>query len=119
MLALGMLFALSACADDPNTQNFVGTWEIVSLQSAERPDMDPAETVAVLEDAGMTIKLVLNKDKTAQLDSMGKILTGTWKINSPQSITITLEGSEGVEGTYANDQLTVQKAGDKMVFERE
>ena len=56
----------------------------------------------------------LNEDGTLTVSVMGEESVGTWKLDG-EKLTLTLDG-ETMEGTYQNDEITVEMDGDTMVL---
>lgn len=106
-LACAVCFGLASCASAPEdfTPNFVGTWELSSIEGEEGGMT--ADEFAMLKEMGITASLDLLEDGTYTLDLFGDQRSGTWEATAADAASIALE----------DGQLAVTLSGDNLIFE--
>lgn len=110
--ALALCFALVGCGADKS--NYTGEWNL-AYGSDENLD---ADSIALMDSLGLTVKLTLNDDGSGTLDLFGETMQAKWEASSNTEGKIALEGSEA-KMTLANGELTITDGtGATMTFKR-
>ena len=110
--ALALCFALVGCGADKS--NYTGEWNL-AYGSDENLD---ADSIALMDSLGLTVKLTLNDDGSGTLDLFGETMQAKWEASSNTEGKIALEGSEA-KMTLANGELTItDSTGATMTFKR-
>jgi hypothetical protein len=117
-----LCLALAGCAGgvggsggkDPS-KNYVGDWKLVGME--EDGEAYSADDIRLMQNMGMTVTLSVKEDKSFSLNVFGEELPGTWEAKSDSAATFTVDG-QSVPVTLADDVLTLEQDGTKMMFER-
>lgn len=120
-LVLGV--SLVACGGGASTPDLaglrdelVGTWELVSADSAgETWDEGVVDDMA---DAGMLVTLDLDEDGNLIYNEVGNQQDGSWSVKDDGGLTFEIGGAT-VDVPYEDDQLTLKSGDMTMVFEKE
>ncbi|MDD6694424.1 MAG: hypothetical protein PUE38_08760 [Olsenella sp.] len=117
-----LCLALAGCAGgsggtggaDPS-KNYVGDWKLVGME--ENGEATSADDIKLMESMGMTVALSVKEDKSFSLSVFGEELPGTWEAKSDSEATFTVDG-QSIPATLANEVLTMEQDGTKMMFEK-
>lgn len=120
-LVLGV--SLVACGGGASTPDLaglrdelVGTWELVSADSAgETWDEGVVDDMA---DAGMLVTLDLDEDGNLIYNEVGNQQDGSWSVKDDGGLTFEIGGAT-VDVPHEDDQLTLKSGDMTMVFEKE
>lgn len=120
-LVLGV--SLVACGGGASTPDLaglrdelVGTWELVSADSAgETWDEGVVDDMA---DAGMLVTLDLDEDGNLIYNEVGNQQDGSWSVKDDGGLSFEIGGAT-VDVPYEDDQLTLKSGDMTMVFEKE
>lgn len=122
--ALSLCIALTACGGSsaPSETDlselrdeFVGTWELVSMESdATTLGEDEVDSMA---DAGMLVTLDLDEDGNLIFNEVGNQQDGSWSVTDEATLSFELGGSK-IEVPYDDDLLTLEASGTTMLFEK-
>lgn len=122
--ALSLCVALAACGGSsaPSETDlselrdeFVGTWELVSMESdATTLGEDEVDSMA---DAGMLVTLDLDEDGNLIYNEVGNQQEGSWSVTDEATLSFELGGSK-IEVPYDDDLLTLEASGTTMLFEK-
>lgn len=122
--ALVLVVSLAACGggdagqqQDPAAaaSKFVGSWEIYE-GSFDNGSFSNDE-YRLMADAGMHATLDLDSDGNMLIDSFGDQYTGTWKMVDDDTVEFNIDG-DTVQGPYADNKLTIEYEGEKLVYEK-
>ena len=121
-LTLG--FVLAGCSGQNNSDNFekkaaetfVGTWNIVELQSG---DQDMSGMLDLMREMGAPLTFDIASDGTLKIDMTyngeGEVIDGTWKAKDAETITVTIKGSDGNDSSadvkYVDGKITLEEEG--------
>ena len=122
--ALSLCLALAACGGSsaPSETDlaelrdeFVGTWELVSMESdATTLGEDEVDSMA---EAGMLVTLDLDEDGDLIYNEVGDQQDGSWSVTDEATLSFELGGSK-IKVPYEDDLLTLEASGTTMVFEK-
>lgn len=110
--AFTLCLALVGCGGGDPKANFVGDWELESIEDADMGHVD----TAILKQMNMTVSMTLNEDGSADFVMFGQGIDATWKANSATSMTLTLAGEGDAEFTLAEGKLTSNDGETTMIF---
>ena len=107
-----MCFALVACGGN-NKANFVGDWTLESMQ-----DSTMTLTASDLASYGLEMTMTLKEDGSGSFNMMGESMNFSWEAKSATEISV--KDAETVASTFtlADDKLSAENNGAKMVFKR-
>lgn len=109
---LVMCFALVGCG--PDKSSYTGEWNL-AYGSDENLD---ADSIALMDSLGLSVKLTLNDDGTGSLDLFGERMEAKWEASSSTEGKISLDGSEA-KMTLEDGELTIlDSSGASMTFKR-
>ncbi len=121
---LSLCLALAACGGSsaPSETDlselrdeFVGTWELVSMKSdATTLSEDEVDSMA---DVGMLVTLDLDEDGNLIYNEVGNQQDGSWSVTDEATLSFELGGSK-IDVPYDDDLLTLEASGTTMVFEK-
>ena len=121
---LSLCLALAACGGSsaPSETDlselrdeFVGTWELVSMKSdATTLSEDEVDSMA---DVGMLVTLDLDEDGNLIYNEVGNQQDGSWSVTDEATLSFELGGSK-IDVPYDDDLLTLETSGTTMVFEK-
>ena len=121
---LSLCLALAACGGSsaPSETDlselrdeFVGTWELVSMET-ESATYDE-DDVASMAEAGMLVTLDLDEDGNLIYNEVGNQQDGSWSVTDEATLSFELGGSK-IDVPYDDDLLTLEASGTTMVFEK-
>ncbi len=113
-LALALSFALVGCGGGVDKSNYTGDWKL-AYGSDENLD---ADSIALMESLGLSVKMTLNEDGTGTLELFGDKTDAKWEASSNTEGKITLDGSEA-KMKLENGELTiVDSTNATMTFKR-
>ncbi len=96
--------------------SFVGTWQLYEADyEDDEYDADP-DTIAAMAEAGLVATIDMDADGNLVFDMFGSVYEGTWEVKDASTVTINLEG-DTEDCTIDGDLLTLEREGDKLVFE--
>lgn len=109
------LVLLSACGGDARTENFVGTWDLVSGDNPEN-DTDLSEAnVASMNELGLETYLNLEEDGSLSLVSFSEAKFGEWNATSAQTANASVEGQQATI-ELKDDTLQLKQNDTVLVF---
>ncbi|MBQ3302308.1 MAG: hypothetical protein IJH04_09255 [Eggerthellaceae bacterium] len=127
-LAMALLLALAGCggssgspkSSDAAAQGkaaFAGTWVLKSMQSEN--SITTEDDLKVLDELGLEVYLVLDSgaDAKASFVLFGEATNGTWKAESAESATLTLE-KQVIAMALEDDELTLEQGASKLTFKK-
>lgn len=111
--AFAFCFPLSGCAaSQSDEERFVGQWEVRSLEDAQNGQID-LDSLKVLD---LTVTVTFNEDGSCAMNMFGSSIDGTWKLNNPNAVTVTLSGQGDTIFTLTNGELVSDTGESKMVL---
>lgn len=113
--AMALCLALAGCGGgaDP-AKNFIGTWEISSIETDGEVMGD--DVIALMRSFGANCLLKLEENGTASFDMWGEIEAGTWEAKDASTATLKSADGETIEMKLADKELSLTQSGDKLVF---
>lgn len=106
--AIVLCFALAGCGGGDPKANFIGQWELESIEDAEMGHVD----TAILKQMGMEVSMTLNEDGSGDFVLFGQSIDATWTANSATSMTLTLAGEGDAPFTLTADGKLVGDDGE-------
>ena len=113
--AFALCFALAGCGGSDPSKNFVGTWVLSGGEMDGEPIND--ETLSLMKSFGMDVYLTFDEDGSVSFVLFGEKMSGNWKAKNASTATLTFDGDSG-DVKLADDKLTLESDGDKLVFEK-
>jgi len=114
VFALALCFTLVGCGGGVDKSNYTGDWKL-AYGSDENLD---ADSIALMESLGLSVKMTLKDDGTGSLDLFGQNMEAKWEASSNTEGKITLDGNEA-KMKLENGELTiVDSTNSSMTFKR-
>ena len=107
-----LCLALVGCGGGDPTANFVGAWELETIEDADLGTVD----TAILKQMNMPVNMTLNEDGSADFVMFGQSIDATWEANSATQMTLTLAGEGDAIFTLAEGKLTSNDGETTMIF---
>lgn len=112
--ACTLCLALVGCGGGDSKANFVGAWELETIEDADLGTVD----ATILKQMNMPINMTLNEDGSADFIMFGQSIDATWKVDSATQMTLTLAGEGDAIFTLAEGKLTSDDGETTMIFTR-
>lgn len=112
--ACTLCLALVGCGGGDSKANFVGAWELETIEDADLGTVD----ATILKQMNMPINMTLNEDGSADFIMFGQSIDATWKADSATQMTLTLAGEGDAIFTLAEGKLTSDDGETTMIFTR-
>lgn len=109
---LALVFGLSACGSGES--DFVGTWELDSIASADAEEELPPGIAEMAKAMGM--ELTLHSDNTADMTFMGESVKGTWEAKDNSTAILSSDEADNIEFTLSGGKLMASEDGMSITF---
>ena len=115
LITLTIILVIGLCACGGNNPDdvaiFTGEWKLISIAEGE----DVTDITAYADD-GITGKLTLKDDMTLTFFLIDDESIGTWKANSAEEISLSIDEAGSAKGTLVDGKLTIEEGKAKFVF---
>lgn len=115
-----MALSLAGCTGGkPKGEAFIGTWDIVSMESPETEDL--SSMITILRQSGAKLNLVFHEDGQLEINIASTMddqsMKGTWEATSDTVATVEVDGATE-EAVIEDGKLTMVHGDAKMVCEK-
>ena len=119
--ACALMCALASCggsggpAQSWEHKAFTGTWNLVEM--SDGGEVTGNDELKLMNSLGMQVTLALGTDSELSLDTLGKIMEGTWEATSETEGTAFIDKQE-LPMEITEGKLVMEQGGDKLVFDK-
>lgn len=106
---------LASCAagEEDYTANFVGAWELTSMEGGE--SSLTADEFAMMKEMGVSASLNLAEDSTYIFDLFGDQVEGAWEATAADAASLAVSG-QTIPITLVGDTLQLTQSGDQTLI---